>query len=96
MQTLSSSEQLASMVRFHRKRAGLSQVELASMAAVSRKVVQDIEAGRDGVSWRNLTLVLAVLNVHLKPEGPLIDEWLSQQEPTLTDHQDEEGSHGAS
>jgi HTH-type transcriptional regulator/antitoxin HipB len=80
LEYLSTSEQLASLVRFHRKRAGLSQVDMASMADVSRKVVQDLEAGRDGVSWRNLTAVLAVLNVKLRPTGPLIDEWFSRSE----------------
>jgi DNA-binding XRE family transcriptional regulator len=80
---LSTSDQLASLVRFHRKRAGLSQVDMASMADVSRKVVQDLEAGRDGVSWRNLMAVLAVLNVNLRPDGPLIDEWFSRSETEL-------------
>ena len=80
MDYLSTSDQLANLVRFHRKRAGLSQVDMAAMADVSRKVVQDLEAGRDGVSWRNLMAVLAVLNVRLRPTGPLIDEWLSGSE----------------
>jgi len=83
LEYLSTSDQLASLVRFHRKRAGLSQVDMASMADVSRKVVQDLEAGRDGVSWRNLMAVLAVLNVNLRPDGPLIDEWFSRSETEL-------------
>ncbi len=83
MEYLSTSNQLASLVRFHRKRAGLSQLDMASMADVSRKVVQDLEAGRGGVSWRNLLTVLAVLNVNLRPDGPLIDEWFSQSETGL-------------
>ena len=80
MEYLSTSDQLASLVRFHRKRAGLSQVDMASMAEVSRKVIQDLEASRDGVSWRNLMAVLAVLNVKLQPTGPLINEWISRSE----------------
>ena len=80
LEYLTTSDQLASLVRFHRKRAGLSQVDMASMADVSRKVVQDLEAGHDGVSWRNLMAVLAVLNVKLRPTGPLIDEWFSRSE----------------
>ncbi len=80
LESLVTSDQLASLVRFHRKRAGLSQVDMASMADVSRKVVQDLEASRDGISWRNLMAVLAVLNVNLRPDGPLIDEWFSRSE----------------
>jgi DNA-binding XRE family transcriptional regulator len=33
------------MISWHRRRAGLSQVELARHAGVSRYVVQDLEAG---------------------------------------------------
>jgi len=80
LEYLSTSDQLASLIRFHRKRAGLSQVDMASMADVSRKVVQDLEASRDGVSWRNLIAVLGVLNVKLRPDGPLIEEWYSRSE----------------
>jgi DNA-binding XRE family transcriptional regulator len=70
---------LASLVTFHRKRAQLSQTELARHAGVSRFVVQDIEAGRDRTTWRNLLAVLAVLNLKLEPEGPLVTEWRQTQ-----------------
>ena len=53
------------------------------MADVSRKVVQELEAGRDGVTWRNLMGVFAVLNIKLRPEGSLIQEWDSEMENTL-------------
>ncbi|MFN0078575.1 MAG: helix-turn-helix transcriptional regulator [Prosthecobacter sp.] len=70
---------LASLVTFHRKRAKLSQAELARHAGVSRFVVQDIEAGRDRTTWRNLLAVLAVLNLKLEPKGPLVAEWQQTQ-----------------
>jgi HTH-type transcriptional regulator / antitoxin HipB len=66
---------LASLVRFHRKAAELSQIELAALANVSRKVVQCIESGGDQVSWKNVQAVLAVLNVTLTPTGPLVMQW---------------------
>jgi len=69
------SKNLASLVSFHRKRAQLSQAELAQHAGVSRFVIQDIEAGRDRTTWRNLLAVLAVLNLKLEPAGPLVAEW---------------------
>lgn len=78
MESSSPDLRLGSLVRFHRKRARLSQVELADMAGVSRKVVQDIEVGRDAASWKNVLGVLEVLNIRLNPEGPLIEEWRSQ------------------
>ncbi len=66
---------LSSLVRFHRRAAGLSQLELAALANVSRKVVQSLEAGGQQVSWDKLRAVLNVLNVSLQPSGPLIAQW---------------------
>jgi len=72
---------LPSLVRFHRKAANLSQIELAALANVSRKVVQCIESGGEQVSWKNVQAVLAVLNVMLRPTGPLVSQWLAGVEP---------------
>ena len=66
---------LVSLVRFHRKAAELSQIELAALANVSRKVVQCIESGGNQVSWKNVQAVLAVLNITLTPTGPLVSHW---------------------
>lgn len=66
---------LSSLVRFHRRAAGLSQLELAALANVSRKVVQSLEAGGQQVSWDKLRAVLKVLNVSLHPAGPLVAQW---------------------
>jgi DNA-binding XRE family transcriptional regulator len=66
---------LHSLVRYHRKAADLSQIELAALADVSRKVVQCIESGGEQVSWKNVQAVLAVLNVTLTPIGPLVSQW---------------------
>jgi hypothetical protein len=72
---------LVSLVRFHRKAAELSQIELAALANVSRKVVQCIESGGNQVSWKNVQAVLAVLNVTLMPSGPLVSQWQVSIEP---------------
>jgi transcriptional regulator with XRE-family HTH domain len=66
---------LPSLVRYHRKAADLSQIELAELANVSRKVVQCIESGGEQVSWKHVQAVLAVLNVTLTPTGPLVSQW---------------------
>ena len=66
---------LPSLVRYHRKAADLSQIELAELANVSRKVVQCVESGGQQVSWKNVQAVLAVLNVTLTPTGPLVLQW---------------------
>ena len=69
------SQELASLIAFHRKEAGLSQCELADHAGVSRYVVQDLEAGNGRTTWGKLQAVLTVLNLHLEAEGPLVDSW---------------------
>jgi HTH-type transcriptional regulator/antitoxin HipB len=74
------SHQLGNLIRFHRRRAGLSQAELAKHCGVSRSVVQDLEAGKGRSTWGNIMAVLGVLNVQFQPTGPLVGEWLEQQE----------------
>ena len=75
------SNQLASLITFHRKEAGLSQSELATHAGVSRYVVQDLEAGTGRTTWGKLQAVLAVLNLQLEPEGPLVETWRQTMNP---------------
>jgi transcriptional regulator with XRE-family HTH domain len=72
--------QIVSLISYHRKQAGLSQVELAMHAGVSRNVVQDLEAGKERASWKNLQAVLGVLNIRMEPAGPLIEAWRKQHE----------------
>jgi len=69
------TEQLASLIAWHRQRAGLSQVELAQHAGVSRYVVQDLEAGHGRTTWGKLCAVLSVLNLSFEPVGPLVPAW---------------------
>jgi len=69
------TEQLASLIAWHRKRAGLSQSELARHAGVSRYVVQDLEAGHGRTTWGKLVAVIRVLNLRLEPAEPLVEEW---------------------
>ena len=40
------------VVRFHRRRAGLTQPELARIAGVGRTVVLDVEKGKVRCAWR--------------------------------------------
>ena len=72
------TEQLASLIRWHRRRAGLSQMQLARHAGVSRYVVQDLEAGNGRTTWARMIPVLHTLNVQLLPQGPLVAEWQAE------------------
>ena len=72
------TDQLASMICWHRRRAGLSQVDLARHAGVSRYVVQDLEAGAGRTTWARILPVLRALNIQLLPQGPLVNQWLAE------------------
>jgi predicted transcriptional regulator len=72
------SDELSSLIRWHRRRAGLSQVELARHAGVSRYVVQDLEAAAGRTTWARMLPVLRALNLQLLPEGPLVDQWRAE------------------
>ena len=74
------TDQLASMIRWHRRRAELSQIELARHAGVSRYVVQDLEAGAGRTTWARILPVLRALNIQLLPQGPLVNQWLAETE----------------
>lgn len=72
------TEELSSIIRYHRKKAKLSQSDLADMSGVSRSVIQDIEAGKDRITLKNLLHVLSTLNIQLKAHGPLQAQWESE------------------
>jgi HTH-type transcriptional regulator / antitoxin HipB len=66
---------ISEIVRFHRKRSGLTQLELAQMAGVGKTVVFDIEHGKDSVQWNTLNKVLQVLNISVQFSSPLMAEF---------------------
>jgi transcriptional regulator with XRE-family HTH domain len=74
------NKDLGSLVGFHRKKANLTQIQLAELAGVSRFIVQEIEAGKGRTTWKHLEAVLEALNLRLEPRGPLVDEWIKSKE----------------
>ena len=66
------TNQIAEMVRFHRKRSGLSQVELAKLASVGKTVVFDIENGKLSIRLNTLLKVLNVLNIKIDFQSQLM------------------------
>ena len=68
-------DDLGELIVYHRKRAGLSQVRLANLAGVGKTAIFDIEHGKRTIKLVTLIRVLEVLNITLKPHGPLIHEY---------------------
>jgi len=66
---------IGSIIRFHRRKAGLTQKQLATFAGVGKSAVFDIEKGKITIRLNTLTAILSVLNISLEPESPLMDQW---------------------
>ena len=58
-------KKIAQMVRFHRKKAKLTQLQLAKLADIGKTAVFDIEQGKKTVQLDTLLAVLNVLNIQM-------------------------------
>ncbi|HNX84815.1 MAG: helix-turn-helix transcriptional regulator [Bacteroidales bacterium] len=67
------TEQIAEIIRLHRRAARLSRIELAELAGVGKTVIYDIEKGKVSVQLDTLTKILKVLNITLVLKSPLMD-----------------------
>ncbi|MCX7115753.1 MAG: helix-turn-helix transcriptional regulator [Gammaproteobacteria bacterium] len=65
-----SSTEIATTLRYYRKKSGLTQQKLAMLAGVGKTVVFDLEKGKETVQLNTLLKVLAVLNIQMKFETP--------------------------
>lgn len=52
-------EQIGPIVQFHRKKAGLSRVDLAMVAGIGKTAIYDIEHGKPTVKFNTLFKVLS-------------------------------------
>jgi len=71
-------KQLANIIRYHRKRSGLTQLELAEMSGVGKNMVYELENGKQSVQWDNLLRILRVLNIELNFQSPLRESFLKE------------------
>lgn len=62
---------LGTLVKDHRKKAGLTQLELANLAGVGKTTVFDIEKNKETVRWNSLMAVIQVLNIKVEFKSPL-------------------------
>ncbi len=72
---MSDVQHLAGAIRFHRKRAGLSQQALARLAGVGKTAVFDLEKGKETVQLDTMVKVLLALNISIRFDGPLMREF---------------------
>ena len=64
---------LADMIRFHRKKAGLSRKELAELAGIGKTVIFDIENGKETIKLSTIKSILNVLNIEMIFKSPFMN-----------------------
>ena len=64
----------STIIRTHRKAAGLTQKELADLAGVGKTAVWQIEDGKETVQLNILLAVLDALNIRVHLVSPLKDD----------------------
>ena len=66
-------DSLAKIIKYHRKAAGLSQLQLAELACIGKTVVYDIEKGKESIRLNTLQKIFRVLNIKIELTSPLMD-----------------------
>lgn len=61
------------IVRFHRKKSGLTRKQLADLAGVGKTVIYDIEKGKETIRFSTLQKVLQTLNIKITFTSPLME-----------------------
>ncbi|MGD9708040.1 MAG: helix-turn-helix domain-containing protein [Candidatus Delongbacteria bacterium] len=66
---------LHNIIKFHRKKAGLSRNELAELAGVGKTVIFDLEKGKTSVKLSTVEKILEALNIEIKLQSPLMEDY---------------------
>ncbi|MBS0655111.1 MAG: helix-turn-helix transcriptional regulator [Verrucomicrobia bacterium] len=68
-----NQKNIGKMIRFHRKQAGLSQEDLATLAGVGKTVVFDIEKGKLTIRFATLLKLLHALNIQFLFQSKIME-----------------------
>lgn len=80
------------LVRYHRRKAGLTQLELADLAGVGKTTVFDIEHGKASVQVDSLLAVMAVLSMRMEIGGPFAEEYDGSAAEPATEWKESRGN----
>ena len=78
--TVKNMPYIGKLVKYHRKKSGLSQIELANYSGVGKTVVYDIEKGKETVKIKTLLKILNVLNISIELSSSLMEKYKSTAE----------------
>ena len=70
---------LHKITHYHRKRAGLTRNELATIAGVGKTAIYDLEKGKLTMRWSTIMAILEALNIKIELSSPLMEEFLKIQ-----------------
>ncbi len=68
-------DDLADIVRFHRKKSGLTQADLAKLAGIGKAAVYDLEHRTKSTRIDTIQKVLRVLNITVKLDSPIMHSY---------------------
>ena len=71
---MAQSQEIAEVIRLHRKAAKLSRVQLAELAGVGKTAIYNIEHGKESVQLDTLHKILNVLNIKIVLTSPLMED----------------------
>ncbi len=74
------SKEIGKIVFEHRKKAGLTQKQLADIAGVGKTVIYDIEKGKETVRLNTLLKIMSALNIKIKFDSPLLNNLETKNE----------------
>jgi y4mF family transcriptional regulator len=66
-------DKISDIILFHRKKSGLSRIQLADLAGVGKTVIYDIEKGKETIRFSTLQKVLNALNIKITFTSPLME-----------------------
>jgi transcriptional regulator with XRE-family HTH domain len=65
---------LEKIIKFHRKKAGLSRKELAELAGIGKTVIYDIEHGKKTIRFNIVNSILEALNIKIIFDSPFMEK----------------------
>ncbi|MFV1980659.1 MAG: helix-turn-helix domain-containing protein [Rhodothermia bacterium] len=64
---------IGTVIRLHRKAAGMSRADLARLSGVGKTMIYDLEHGKETVQLRGLLLILDALSIKLRFESRVME-----------------------
>lgn len=74
------SDYIGQMILYHRRRSGLSRLQLADLCGIGKTALFDIEHGKATVRLSTLAAVLNALNIRPRWQSPLMGEFQENED----------------